>query len=774
MTRTIDPTPLSWPDEVELLPLLPLVHAAWVDGVLSPAEVLALRGRVEDQGRMTPGQRAALAPWLDPRSPPTPSELASLATLARRYDVGDVSVATRSLTDLGRALARAAGAEDRWTNPAAGARLDAIEAMLGEVGTDAARRLLGHGRAPDPAQAHTPMCDASSLGRFLDQDHPEVRQALLEHLGTEPLRVPLGIPMAEHRARTLDAVRFLALQGYGAVGMPEAYGGQGDPAGGVAVFETLAFGDLSVLVKYGVQFGLFGGSILQLGTRRHHERWLPDIASMALPGCYAMTETGHGSNVRDLRTSATYDAGTDELVLHTPDEAAGKDWIGNAALDGRMATVFARLIVAGEDHGVHAIVVPLRDEEGHLLQGVRIEDRGLKEGLNGVDNGRIWFDSVRVPRDNLLDRFAQIDDDGVYRSEIAGSGRRFFTMLGTLVTGRVSIAAASVSATKTGLTIAVRHTERRRQFGSEGEPEVALLDHRAVQRALMPRLAATYGLHFAVRDLQRRMGGDAVKEADSELEVRAAGLKAYASRHCVETLQVCREACGGVGYLAANRFGALKADTDVFTTFEGANDVLLQLVAKGLLSRFRHEMGDLRLWGMMRYIADRAGESMSALNPVVTRRSDEEHLLDPAFHLGSLEYREERLLRSVAQRLKYRMDAGMDSFRAINECQDHLLELANAHVERVVLEALQDGVARAPTPGLSEVLSSLAALYALWRIETHRGWYLEAGYLEGNKSRAIRARVGDLATEIRESARLLVDAWGIPDGVLSAPAAGVP
>ena len=57
---------------------------------------------------------------------------------------------------------------------------------------------------------------------------------------------------------------------------------------------------------------------------------------------------------------------------------------------------------------MHALLVPIRDEHGEPLPGVRLEDCGAKLGLNGVDNGRIWFDHVRVPRENLLDRYAQV------------------------------------------------------------------------------------------------------------------------------------------------------------------------------------------------------------------------------------------------------------------------------------------------------------------------------------------------------------------------------
>src|SRR6185295_13956632 len=179
-------------------------------------------------------------------------------------------------------------------------------------------------------------------------------------------------------------------------------GGGGDLGRFIAAFETLAFHDLSLLVKFGVQFGLFGGSILQLGTERHHAAYLRQVGDLSLPGCFAMSETGHGSNVAELRTVARFDRERGDFELHTPDEMARKDWIGNAARDGRMATVFAQLEVDATPHGVHAFLVPIRGEGGSPLPGVTIEDCGRKGGLLGVDNGRLTFDRVRVPRESLL------------------------------------------------------------------------------------------------------------------------------------------------------------------------------------------------------------------------------------------------------------------------------------------------------------------------------------------------------------------------------------
>ncbi|MGE0158024.1 MAG: acyl-CoA dehydrogenase [Gemmatimonadales bacterium] len=757
---------LIWPDdETDLVPFLPFIFSVWVDGTLAPAEMSAVGRTIDALEWLEVDSRRVLGAWLDPSAPPSPSALHALRTRIRGRVPLQAADAQRSLTGLGLALWRQAGVAGPWSDPAAETALRGLESSLGLLGAEAARGALGLLPPPAAAQPAPVTPEGGALRAYLDRDHRQVRDRTLGILLAPTLRIPLGLAPAEYRERVLEAVRHLAREGLGSLGYPTRYGGQGDPAAAVAVFETLAFGDLSVVVKFGVQFGLFGGSVLQLGTERHHEAHLRAIASLGLPGCYAMTETGHGSNVRDLETTATYDAATDELVIHTPHAQAAKNYIGNAAAHGLMATVFARVIVSGEDHGVHAVLVPLRDQRRRLLPGVAIEDCGAKEGLDGVDNGRIVFDRVRVPRTNLLDRFATIDDQGRYRSDIPSAGRRFFRMLRTLVMGRVSIAAASVSAAKVGLTIAVRYASERRQFGPEGGPEQPILDYPLVQRALMPALATTFGLHFAVRRLQTQVA-DAATGDSAELEVAAAGLKAYASEHCVAALQASREICGGAGYMARARFAALKADTDVFTTFEGANLVLYQLVAKGLLSRFRDEMGDLSLRGAVRYLAERAETALTELNPVVTRRTDDEHLMDPEMHAGALAYREERLLRSAAMRMRARLEDGMDSFRAVVECQDHLVALARAHVERVVLDGLGDAVTRAPGPGLSEILSSVSALFALAAIERDRGWFLEAGYLEPAKSRAIRARVGALCREVRDHAGTLTDAFAIPNELL--------
>ena len=563
---------------------------------------------------------------------------------------------------------------------------------------------------------------------------------------------------------------------------PREFGGEGDMGGALSAFETIALVDLSLLVKIGVQYGLFGGVIRRLGTRRHHERYLRQAMTMELPGCFAMTETGHGSDVQSIRTTATYDAQRQEFVIHTPDDDARKDYIGNVARDGRLAAVFAQLITGGEWRGVHVLLVPIRDERGRPCPNVRIEDCGHKGGLNGVDNGRLWFNQVRVPREALLDRFGSVAPDGTYTSPIANETRRFFTMLGTLVSGRVSVAGAGLSAAKLALAIAIRYGSTRRQFRAPGrDEEVIVLDYLQHQRRLLPALATTYALHFAqealVVALHDAGDGDSPDDAEQRrLETQAAGLKAISTWHSTQTIQTCREACGGAGYLSVNRLTELRADTDIFTTFEGDNTVLLQLVAKGLLTNFRDEFGSMDTVAMVRYVADQvvsavlertAARSLGQLiADAIPRREEESNILDREYHAYLFAWREKHVLEAAARRLRKLMANNGDAFSAFNAVQDHLLLAARAHVERVVLEHFTAAIDRCEEGEVKSLLNKVCDLHVMASLERDRGWFMEHGQLSAARAKAVITNVNRLCRELRPHAQQLIDAFGIPDVLL--------
>ncbi|MCV2395291.1 acyl-CoA dehydrogenase family protein [Actinotalea sp. M2MS4P-6] len=616
------------------------------------------------------------------------------------------------------------------------------------------------------------------LGRWAD-----IRRAARATVADPRFHKVEGMPVAEHRDRVLSQLKTLAVEGDVLRAFPTALGGADDHGASLARFEELIAADPSLQIKAGVQWGLFASAILHLGTADHHARLLPGAMSVDVPGVFAMTETGHGSDVASIATTATYDPATEEFVIDTPFRGAWKDYLGNAALHGTAAVVFAQLITArpgGEpvNHGVHAFYVPIRNPEtGAFLPGIGGDDDGVKGGLNGIDNGRLHFDHVRVPRTDLLDRYGDVAADGTYSSPIASPGRRFFTMLSTLVQGRVSLDGAAVNASKIGLAIAVTYANQRRQFtGATDTDEVVLLDRQEHQRRLLPRLAQTYAQTFAHERLLAAFDDVFSGRADSDddrqdLETIAAALKASSTWHALDTLQACREACGGAGFLAENRLVSLRADLDVYVTFEGDNTVLLQLVAKRLLADAAKELAHIDASGMARLVAERAADAAMHRTPlrrVVQTLSDG---YDARRSVGQvrnvdaqrelLTDRVETMVEELVMALRPAAKASRaEAARLLDQHQHALIEAARAHADLLQWEAFTAGVSQVSDPGTRQVLIWLRDLFGLTLVERNLAWYLIHGRLTAQRARVVGSYVERLLERLRPHAQDLVDAFG--------------
>jgi acyl-CoA oxidase len=236
-------------------------------------------------------------------------------------------------------------------------------------------------------------------------------------------------------------------------------------------------------------------------------------------------------------------------------------------------------------------------------------------------------------------------------------------------------------------------------------------------------------------------------------------------------LQECREACGGKGYLSENRIDALKNDTEIYTTFEGDNTVLMQLVAKNRLSEFRKSFGEMGSLGIINYVYENAKTAITEKNPIATRRTDDEHLLDTEFHLQAFVHREKTILASAARRIKKLVDGGLEAYDAFNVVQHQMIDVAQAYLERIVLEQFQEAVKTIEDENSKQILTKLYQLYALSQIEKNKAWYLEDGYMEAVKTKAVRKIVNQLCWDIRPDAVALVNAFDIPESCLAAPIA---
>jgi acyl-CoA oxidase len=762
MTHSIQSSLLS--SNPKLYSFFPLFYMAWADAVLLPSEIIAIDSYIQKQSWLSEEESNFLRSFLDPKNPPSPQELKSW-----KVKINEVVLETDDkLAEIGEKLSSLKGSDldEKLKNS-----LKEIEAMMGIVSDESTFHLRAkeHKTVTEELESKNSF-DIQKMTDVLDGDNHEIINKVKKVLSDPQFNYLETDNLNEYREQVLIWCKLLADQGFGSMAFPKVFGGEGDMKKYFAIMETLSYHDLSTVIKFGVQFGLWGMSVFFLGTEKHHKKYIKDIGSLKLAGCFAMTETGHGSNVKGVETTATYQHSSRSFIINTPHQRAGKEYIGNAALHGQMATVFAKLVIDDVDYGVNAFVVPLRNSSGEMMKGVTIEDCGRKMGLNGVDNGKIWFDQVEIPHDNMLDRYASVDEEGQFQSPITSDNRRFFTMLGTLVGGRIGIPRSGLSATKSGLTIAIRHGDKRKQFGPENGGEVPILNYRTHQRRLMPLLANAYASHFALQHVTERFLHRKEEEMQ-EIEAMAAGLKAWSTWNTTHTLQECREACGGKGYLSENRIDRLKNDTDVYTTFEGDNTVLMQLVAKGRLSEFKKEFSDINFFGMMNYVADKAKTGLTEMNPLTIRNTDEAHLLDADFHLSAFRYREKDILTSAAKRFKKHLDAGMDSFDAFNQTQYHMVNVGYAYVERLILEQFQEGISRVEDQQCKASLTKLSQLFALSQIEKNKGWYLEHDYMTGTKTKAIRKVINQLCWEVRQDAVALVNAFNIPDSCLSAPIA---
>lgn len=567
---------------------------------------------------------------------------------------------------------------------------------------------------------------------------------------------PSDISMEDYRELTLDRIKQLIATGYTAMPYSKQYGGTEEGSAFINIGEIIAHADMSLAIKQGVQFGLFGTSIERLGTAKHQHH-IADVISGKLLGGFAMTEMSCGSDVQGTQTEAIYDHKTRSFTINTPNEGARKTYLGNAALHGKMMVVFAQLKMSpdGESQGPHAFLVPIRDDNGKALPGITIGDNGHKVGLNGIDNGTLYFDNVTVPYDALLDRFGSIDSDGAYQSDTAKKTARFFKTIATLVTGRVFVSMAALSGNKNALTAAVELAESRQVFGE------TLLDKQRTQTRLLPRIAEAYALHFATRELLT-----AFEEGRPETETMAAAIKSVSSDRAMETVDEARQLAGGAGYMSMERYGVLRDDMDVFRTFEGDNNVLRMLVAKNQLSRLASKFKDVSKLGM--FVKSLAMRRQDRLARWSANGADRNDFLDPESQMSILVGRERTMMHKLSKKAM-KLGKGGNKDRAANLCQDDMIAYADAYADRLMIECFTAAVDKQKDPEVKALLKDLCDLFVVHSLRRNAVWYLENGHLTPQATYALVRLEHDLNAKIRPHASTLVKAFAIPEQLIHGP-----
>lgn len=341
----------------------------------------------------------------------------------------------------------------------------------------------------------------------------------------------------------------------------------------------------STAIKFTVQMNLFGGSCQALHNGRHEDLF-DKIDNLDVIGCFCLTELGFGNNAVKMETTSTYDKSTGEFIVNSPTDLSQKYWISNGAHHANHALVFGQTIVNGKNEGVNAFLVKIRDENGELREGVKIRDMGIKIGVNGVDNAIVRFNNVRIPRVNMMNKYCDVDETGTFQSRYKTNNIRFFKVTERLLSGRICIAAIALGGTRACLNIAVKYAQQRKSIGPEGLSTVPIFNYQLQQNALLPLFARSLALNvfynFA-RDVFANPG-----ELKGELPSICNIVKTMMSWNYSKVATVCRERCGGMGFLSNSRFAEHLACSHTTMTAEGDNRVLMHKIVKDMLKGLKN------------------------------------------------------------------------------------------------------------------------------------------------------------------------------------------
>ncbi|XP_012369957.1 peroxisomal acyl-coenzyme A oxidase 1 isoform X2 [Octodon degus] len=516
-----------------------------------------------------------------------------------------------------------------------------------------------------------------------------------------------------------------------------------------------------------LHLGMFLPTLLHQATAEQQERFFMPAWNLEITGTYAQTEMGHGTHLRGLETTATYDPKTQEFIMNSPTVTSIKWWPGGLGKTSNHAIVLAQLFTQGKCYGLHAFVVPIREMGTHKpLPGITVGDIGPKFGYEEMDNGYLKMDNYRIPRENMLMKYAQVKPDGTYVKPVSNK-----LTYGTMVFVRSYLVGEAARSLSKACTIAIRYSAVRHQSEIKpGEPEPQVLDFQTQQYKLFPILATAYAFQFVgkyMKDTYYRIN-ESIGQGDlselPELHALTAGLKAFTTWTANTGIEECRLACGGHGYSHCSGIPNIYVTFTPACTFEGENTVMMLQTARFLMKSYDQVQSGKLACGLVSYLNDLPSQRIQpqqvAAWPTVVDINDPDSLTEV------YKLRAARLIDIAAKNLHTEMSCRKSKEVAWNLTSVDLVRATEAHCHYVVVKLFADKLQKIQDKAVHSVLRNLFLLYSLYGISQKAGDFLQGNIMTGSQITQVNQHILELLTAIRPNAVALVDAFDFKDMTL--------
>jgi len=329
-------------------------------------------------------------------------------------------------------------------------------------------------------------------------------------------------------------------------GIPEEYGGPGDPGYAYQAIISEETARATVAIgHYGVTTTIVLPYLLRLANDEQRRRWLPGIATGDIVLCIAMTEPGTGSDLAGIRSTATLSPDGTHYVLN-----GAKTFI-TGARNSELCVVAARTsppIDGNRRTGLSLLVVPT-DSEGFVF-GRKLD----KIGMRSSDTNELSFSDVRVPVTNLL-----------------GEEGRGFSYLGqNLPRERLSIGADATARAAAAIEVTRTYVRERYVFG---QPVASFQNTKFVLAECETEVCAAQALVDK---------GIELDQAGELTAAVAARIKLYGTEVAGRVIDKCLQLHGGYGYMLEYPIARLYADIRVNRIYGGTSEVMKTIIAKDM------------------------------------------------------------------------------------------------------------------------------------------------------------------------------------------------